>query len=88
MVLVLLVLLVLLLFLVLFNLVGCHVHSNRTQDCTTRSPQESAAQLVARKSTSRTTKECGSKALLAFRASRARDISLLGLGCVSVGAVV
>lgn len=63
-----------------------HIHSHRTQNRTTRSPQEPTAHLVARKSTRSATNKRGSKTPLTFRASRARRVPLLVLR--RVGAVV
>lgn len=66
-----------------------HIHSHRTQNRTTRSPQDPTAHLVARKSTRSATNKRGSKTPLTFRASRAsraRRVPLLVLR--RVGAVV
>lgn len=62
---------------------GCHVHSHRTKNSTTRSPQESTTYLMARKTTRRATEERGAKTPVPFRASRARSIPLLVLGSAS-----
>jgi hypothetical protein len=57
-----------------------HIHSHRTKNRTTRSPQKSTTHLMARKPTRRATDERGPKTPITFRTSRARSIPLLMLG--------
>lgn len=59
------------------HLMRNHVHPNRTESRTARSPKESTTHLVASESTSGTAKQSRSKTLLTLGTARASRVALL-----------